>query len=189
MACYAREVGPGELADDESMQLGSIRAIQKLHGSTSRAAFFRGGLFRTTLHERGWAHSSRGPPLIIVDSVTSDHLGASGCRQHHDPSRRAELEPSRDPPSSGATSRSLLERVKADDASAWETLVGLYGPFVYRWLRRWDLPEHESADVFQDVFGALAGHIAGFRKEKAGDTFRGWLHRITDNGKVRMTIF
>ncbi len=88
------------------------------------------------------------------------------------------------PPSSGATSRSLLDRVKADDASAWEALVGLYGPLVYRWLRRWDLPEHEAADVFQDVFGALAGHIAGFRKEKAGDTFRGWLHRITDN-KVR----
>jgi RNA polymerase sigma-70 factor (ECF subfamily) len=87
-------------------------------------------------------------------------------------------------PSSGATSRSLLERVKADDAAAWETLVGLYGPFVYRWLRRWDLPEHESADIFQDVFGALAGHIAGFRKENPGDTFRGWLHRITDN-KVR----
>ena len=88
------------------------------------------------------------------------------------------------PPSSSATSRSLLDRVKADDASAWEALVGLYGPLVYRWLRRWDLPEHEAADVFQDVFGALAGHIAGFRKEKAGDTFRGWLHRITDN-KVR----
>jgi RNA polymerase sigma-70 factor, ECF subfamily len=86
--------------------------------------------------------------------------------------------------SSGATSRSLLARVKADDQSAWEKLVGLYGPLVYRWLRRWDLPEHEKADVFQDVFQALAGHIASFRKEKAGDTFRGWLRRVTDN-KVR----
>jgi RNA polymerase sigma-70 factor (ECF subfamily) len=90
----------------------------------------------------------------------------------------------RNPPSSGATSRSLLERLKADDASAWETLVGLYGPLVYRWLRRWDLPEHEAADVFQDVFQALAKHIARFRKENAGDTFRGWLRRITEN-KVR----
>jgi RNA polymerase sigma-70 factor, ECF subfamily len=88
------------------------------------------------------------------------------------------------PASSGATSRSLLERVKADDAAAWETLVGLYGPLVYRWCRRWDLPDHEAADVFQDVFQALTKHIAGFRKEKKGDTFRGWLHRITDN-KVR----
>jgi RNA polymerase sigma-70 factor (ECF subfamily) len=88
------------------------------------------------------------------------------------------------PPSSGTTSRGLLERVKADDESAWETLVGLYGPLVYRWLRRWDLPEHEAADVFQDVFGALAKHVGGFRKTNKGDTFRGWLHRITDN-KVR----
>jgi RNA polymerase sigma-70 factor (ECF subfamily) len=88
------------------------------------------------------------------------------------------------PSSSGATSRGLLERVKADDESAWEALVGMYGPLVYRWLRRWDLPEHEAADVFQDVFGALAKHIAGFQKKKAGDTFRGWLRRITDN-KVR----
>jgi RNA polymerase sigma-70 factor, ECF subfamily len=90
----------------------------------------------------------------------------------------------REPPSSGATSRSLLERVKADDGAAWETLVGLYGPVVYRWVRRWDVSEHEAADVFQDVFQSLARNIGGFRKENAGDTFRGWLHRITDN-KVR----
>jgi DNA-directed RNA polymerase specialized sigma24 family protein len=90
----------------------------------------------------------------------------------------------RDPPSSGATSRSLIERVKADDGAAWETLVGLYGPAVYRWVRRWDISDHEAADVFQDVFQALARNIGGFRKEDAGDTFRGWLHRITDN-KVR----
>ena len=89
----------------------------------------------------------------------------------------------REPPSS-ATSRSLLERVKADDGAAWETLVGLYGPVVYRWVRRWDVSEHEAADVFQDVFQSLARNIGGFRKENAGDTFRGWLHRITDN-KVR----
>jgi RNA polymerase sigma-70 factor, ECF subfamily len=90
----------------------------------------------------------------------------------------------RDQPSAGATSRSLLDRVKSDDEAAWETLVGLYGPLVYRWLRRWDLPEHEAADVFQDVFQALAKNIAGFRKENACDTFRGWLRRVTDN-KVR----
>ena len=30
-------------------------------------------------------------------------------------------------------------------------------------------------------FKPLAKHIAGFRKEREGDTFRGWLRRITDN--------
>jgi RNA polymerase sigma-70 factor, ECF subfamily len=99
------------------------------------------------------------------------HVDQTGSSQH-------------EPPSSGATSRSLLERVKADDSAAWETLVGLYGPVVYRWVRRWDVSEHEAADVFQDVFQSLAKNIGRFRKENAGDTFRGWLRRITDN-KVR----
>jgi RNA polymerase sigma-70 factor, ECF subfamily len=88
------------------------------------------------------------------------------------------------PSSSSATSRTLLDRVKTDDPAAWEKLVALYGPLVYRWCRRWDLPDQETADIFQNVFQALAKNIAGFRKEKDGDTFRGWLHRITDN-KVR----
>ncbi len=58
-----------------------------------------------------------------------------------------------EPPSSGATSRSLLERVKADDGAAWETLVGLYGPFVYRWVRRWDLPSTRPPTCFRTFFG------------------------------------
>jgi RNA polymerase sigma-70 factor, ECF subfamily len=85
---------------------------------------------------------------------------------------------------STATSRSLIERVKAGDEAAWDRLVGLYGPLVYRWCRRWDLPDQEIADVFQDVFQAVATHIASFRKERPGDTFRGWLRIIAVN-KVR----
>ena len=63
----------------------------------------------------------------------------------------------------------------------WSTFMRL---LVYRWCRRWDLPEQEIADVFQDVFQAVATHIGGFRRERAGDTFRGWLRTITQN-KVR----
>jgi RNA polymerase sigma-70 factor (ECF subfamily) len=90
----------------------------------------------------------------------------------------------RGPQPSTATSPSLLERVKADDPDAWDRLVGLYAPLVYRWCRRWGLPEQEIADVFQDVFHAVAAHIGAFRRERAGDTFRGWLRTITQN-KVR----
>jgi RNA polymerase sigma-70 factor (ECF subfamily) len=89
-----------------------------------------------------------------------------------------------EPHPSNATSPTLLERIKADDAAAWDRLVGLYAPLVYRWCRRWDLPEQEIADVFQDVFQAVSTHIASFRKEKQGDTFRGWLRTIAHN-KVR----
>jgi RNA polymerase sigma-70 factor, ECF subfamily len=88
------------------------------------------------------------------------------------------------PQSSIATSPSLLERVKADDAAAWDRLVGLYAPLVYRWCRRADLPDQEIADVFQEVFHAVATHIAAFRRERDNDTFRGWLRVITRN-KVR----
>jgi RNA polymerase sigma-70 factor, ECF subfamily len=85
------------------------------------------------------------------------------------------------PLSSTATSRSLLDRARADDPGAWERLVGLYGPLVYRWCRRWDLQDHDVADVLQEVFQAVVAHLAGFRKERPGDTFRGWLWRITRN--------
>jgi RNA polymerase sigma-70 factor (ECF subfamily) len=87
-------------------------------------------------------------------------------------------------PSPTTTSRSLLERVKADDAAAWERLVGLYAPLVLHWCRRWGLRDEDAADVFQEVFQAVATHIGGFHRERPGDTFRGWLHTITHN-KVR----
>jgi RNA polymerase sigma-70 factor (ECF subfamily) len=83
------------------------------------------------------------------------------------------------PQPSTATSRSLLERIKADDAAAWDRLIRLYAPMAYRWCRRWDLPEQEIADVLQEVFQSVASHIASFRKDRDGDTFRGWLRTIT----------
>jgi RNA polymerase sigma-70 factor (ECF subfamily) len=82
---------------------------------------------------------------------------------------------------SSATSRSLLARVQADDAQAWERLVNLYAPLVFHWCRARGLQEQDSADVLQEVFRAVVTHVAGFRKEQAGDTFRGWLRRITQN--------
>ncbi len=87
----------------------------------------------------------------------------------------------REPQPSTATSRSLIERLKADDAEAWDRLIDLYGPLVYRWCRRWDLRDQDIADILQDVFQAVAAHIATFRKERDGDTFRGWLRTIARN--------
>jgi RNA polymerase sigma-70 factor (ECF subfamily) len=86
-------------------------------------------------------------------------------------------------PSTG-TCRSLLERIQADDPVAWGRMVDLYAPLVFHWCRRWDLREQEIADVLQEVFQAVATHIGGFHRERAGDTFRGWLRTITQN-KVR----
>jgi RNA polymerase sigma-70 factor (ECF subfamily) len=74
--------------------------------------------------------------------------------------------------------------VRADEPAAWDHLVTLYAPTVLHWCRRGGLREQDVADVFQEVFQAVLLHIGTFRKERACDTFRGWLRRITQN-KVR----
>jgi len=83
--------------------------------------------------------------------------------------------------SSGDTSRSLIDRVRADDTEAWNRLVTLYAPLVAHWCRRWRLSDDDTADVFQEVFQSVALHIAAFRRVDEGDTFRGWLRTITTN--------
>lgn len=88
------------------------------------------------------------------------------------------------PPEDGSstrTPRSLIDRARAKDPVAWAGLVDLYAPLVLRWCRRWDLGDADAADVLQEVFLAVAGHLAGFRKERPGDTFRGWLRVILRN--------
>lgn len=85
---------------------------------------------------------------------------------------------------STTTSRSLLQRVKNDEQAAWDQLVALYAPLVFLWCRGWGLREQDAADIFQDVFQAVAVHVGSFRKEREGDTFRGWLRTITRN-KIR----
>jgi RNA polymerase sigma-70 factor (ECF subfamily) len=87
-------------------------------------------------------------------------------------------------PASTGTSRSLIDRVRADESSAWERLVRLYAPLVLHWCRRFGLQEPDAADVFQEVFQAVAKRIRTFRKEHQTDTFRGWLRTITQN-KIR----
>ena len=86
-----------------------------------------------------------------------------------------------EPQASSATSRSLLARVQADEAQAWERLVNLYAPLVFHWCRSRGLQDQDVADVVQEVFRAVVAHVGAFRKERAADTFRGWLRRITQN--------
>lgn len=71
--------------------------------------------------------------------------------------------------------------MRQNDAQAWDRLVTLYAPLVAHWCRRCRLPEADTADVFQEVFQAVATHIAGFRNDRPSDTFRGWLRTITSN--------
>jgi RNA polymerase sigma-70 factor (ECF subfamily) len=74
-----------------------------------------------------------------------------------------------------------LLRARAHDSEAWGRLVRVYGPLVYSWCRRAGLQASDAADVGQDVFMGVAKGIATFRRDKSGDSFRGWLFSITRN--------
>ena len=86
--------------------------------------------------------------------------------------------------SSHATSMTLLAKVQAQEAEAWERFVELYAPLVHYWCRKAGLGEADTADVFQEVFQSVAAKIAAFRRDRPGDTLRGWLRTIAAN-KVR----
>jgi RNA polymerase sigma-70 factor (ECF subfamily) len=79
------------------------------------------------------------------------------------------------------TSASLIDGMREDDGAAWDRMVALYAPLVARWCRSQRLSEADAADVFQEVFQAVAAHIGRFHQSRRGDTFRGWLRTITRN--------
>lgn len=70
-------------------------------------------------------------------------------------------------------------RLRDDDADAWDRLVSLYTPLVCFWCRKHGLPDQDIPDVVQEVFRAVAGNVGKFRRDRPGDTFRGWLRTIT----------
>lgn len=80
----------------------------------------------------------------------------------------------------GSTSSDLISRLRAHDPSAWERLVQLYGPLVFYWCRRAGLQHDIAADVFQEVFSAIAANVGNYQQRK-GSNFRGWLWTITQN--------
>lgn len=85
--------------------------------------------------------------------------------------------------SSQATSPTLVARIQADEAAAWQRLVDLYGPLIYSWGCRGGLSREDAADVMQEVFAAVSIAIRRFDPAKKG-RFRGWLWTIARN-KIR----
>src|SRR5262249_38378739 len=79
------------------------------------------------------------------------------------------------------TSLSLLQRARGNEPDAWARIVALYGPLVHSWGRRAGLGAEDAADVAQEVFASAAAHLADFRRDRPGDTFRGWLRVIARN--------
>lgn len=84
----------------------------------------------------------------------------------------------------GSTASTLIERLKLCEPQAWQRLNHVYGPTIYAWCRRSGLAPEDAADVLQEVFRALVRRVGDFRRDRPGDTFRGWLWTITQN-KIR----
>src|SRR5262245_3291791 len=81
--------------------------------------------------------------------------------------------------SPGSTSTGLVRGVRDRDREAWRRLARLYGPLVYQWCRGRGLRPPDAEDVTQEVFLTVATKATSFRRERPGDTFRGWLWAIT----------
>jgi RNA polymerase sigma-70 factor (ECF subfamily) len=84
-------------------------------------------------------------------------------------------------PSSRPTSLSLLQRATSQDDEAWRRLVYLYSPLVYYWCGQQGVRPPDADDVLQEVLQVVMKRLADFRRDRPGDTFRGWLRGITRN--------
>ena len=80
-----------------------------------------------------------------------------------------------------ATSRTLLERARNKDGDAWWRLIELYSPLVAHWCGHGGIRGLHAEDIIQQVFQAVALNLDEFRRDRPGDTFRGWLRVITRN--------
>jgi RNA polymerase sigma-70 factor, ECF subfamily len=80
-----------------------------------------------------------------------------------------------------ATSAGLLQRAALRQADAWDKLVSLYGPLVYRWCRLWGLQPKDAENVGQEVFLRVLQGLPEFQRAQDKHTFRGWLFRISRN--------
>jgi RNA polymerase sigma-70 factor (ECF subfamily) len=67
---------------------------------------------------------------------------------------------------------------------AWDCLVELYSPLVYKWTRQQGITAQDARDIGQEVFAAVAKNLDRFHHDQPGDTFAGWLRAITAN-KIR----
>jgi RNA polymerase sigma-70 factor (ECF subfamily) len=82
------------------------------------------------------------------------------------------------------TSPTLLQRAVARDPDAWQRLVHLYRPMVLAWCLRAGVRFDDADDVAQDVLRVAAAKLPDFRRDRPGDTFRGWLRAITRNTAI-----
>ena len=76
------------------------------------------------------------------------------------------------------TSMTLLHAAQSDKPGAWDLMVRIYGPIVFRNCRKMGLSQDDAPDVVQDVFRKLLKHLPKFERQRTG-SFRKWLAMTT----------
>jgi RNA polymerase sigma-70 factor (ECF subfamily) len=71
----------------------------------------------------------------------------------------------------------LQEKSQHDD---WSRFVGIYRPFVERFIRLDAALAADADDICQEVFAKVAQHLPAFRRQRDG-SFRTWLRTLTAN--------
>ena len=83
------------------------------------------------------------------------------------------------------TNHSLIQRVKdTRDDAAWNELMALYRPVVYRLARGRGLSHENAEDVIQNVFVSVSRSIQDWSTQPDGPRFRNWLGRVTRNAAL-----
>ncbi|QDT07954.1 RNA polymerase sigma factor CnrH [Rubripirellula lacrimiformis] len=78
-----------------------------------------------------------------------------------------------------STPHSLLLAACDGQPQAWNRFVHLYGPLIYRWVRRSGMQSSDAADVTQDVLMSVSRDLVRFDPKRTDTKFRSWLWTIT----------
>jgi RNA polymerase sigma-70 factor (ECF subfamily) len=85
-------------------------------------------------------------------------------------------------PSPPETRASLILRLRdAADVAAWDEVVAVYGPLVFRMAQKQGLQPTDAEDAVQEVFAAVARSVDQWTQQSHKGRFRSWLLGITRN--------
>jgi len=90
-------------------------------------------------------------------------------------------------PSPSDTRASLIVRLRdQEDRDAWEEVMAIYGPLVFRMALRQGLQRADAQDVVQQVFTAIFQSVEKWLEQSERGRFRNWLIGIGRNVALNM---